>query len=176
MLHRGEPAARIPFPIVAPAAENSVHYWLFKTEPSELSIETLQQRGAVGACWEGVRNYQARNMLRDGVALGDKVFVYHSSCAHIGIAGIARVIRAAYPDPTQFDARSSYCDPASRPDSPRWTAVDVRHEATFPNLIPLQALKANPALVELPLVQKGSRLSVMPVAAAEWQAILKMVG
>ena len=148
--------------------------WLFKTEPSELSIEDLAQRGAAGACWEGVRNYQARNMLRDQVKVGDRVFIYHSSCALIGIAGIARVQRAAYPDPSQFERKSIYYDAASRPDEPRWIAVDVVHEQTFAAVIPLAALKANPALVELALVKKGSRLSVMPVSAAEWRAILKM--
>lgn len=151
-----------------------MRYWLFKTEPSELSIETLSQRGTKGAPWEGVRNYQARNMLRDQVQLDDRVFIYHSSCAHIGIAGIARVIRAAYPDPTQFDKSSIYFDEASTRENPRWIAVDVRHEQTFAQLIPLQALKANPALTELAVVKKGSRLSVSPVAAAEWKAVLKM--
>lgn len=149
--------------------------WLFKTEPSELSIEDLAVRGAAGACWEGVRNYQARNMLRDEVKLGDLVFIYHSSCAQIGIAGIARVLRAAYPDPSQFDKRSIYFDGSSQRDAPRWISVDVVHEQTFPTVIPLAALKANPALTELALVKKGSRLSVMPVGAAEWRAILKMV-
>lgn len=151
-------------------------YWLFKTEPGELSIDDLARLGTDGACWEGVRNYQARNMLRDQVQLDDRVFIYHSSCAQIGIAGIGRVTRAAYPDPSQFDATSIYFDAASAPDKPRWSAVDVQHEETFAHIIPLAALKANPALGELPLVQKGSRLSVMPVTAAQWRAILKMRG
>lgn len=151
-----------------------MRYWLFKTEPGELSIEMLEQLGAAGSCWEGVRNYQARNMLRDQVQLDDRVFIYHSSCAHIGIAGIARVIRAAYPDPSQFDRNSIYFDAASTVHKPRWIAVDVRHEETFARIIPLSELKANPALNELSLVQKGSRLSVMPVTAAQWQAVLTM--
>lgn len=153
-----------------------MHYWLFKTEPSELSIDTLAELGDKGAPWEGVRNYQARNMLRDRVQLGDRIFIYHSSCTHIGIAGIARVIRAAYPDHSQFDSASAYYDVASSREAPRWIAVDVCHESTFPSIISLQALKANPALAELALVQKGSRLSVMPVAAAEWKAVLEMAG
>ena len=151
-----------------------MHYWLLKTEPSELSIDMLAALGNKGACWEGVRNYQARNMLRDQVQLDDRVFIYHSSCAQIGIAGIARVARSAYPDPSQFDAKSIYFDAASTPEKPRWIAVDVQHEETFEQIIPLAALKENPALNELALVQKGSRLSVMPVTAAQWTAILKM--
>ncbi len=153
-----------------------MHYWLFKTEPSELSIETLARRGSKGACWEGVRNYQARNMLRDQVQVDDRVFIYHSSCALIGVAGIARVVRAAYPDPSQFDQSSPYFDAASLRDNPRWIAVDVVHEQTFPQVIALQALKANPALAELAVVKKGSRLSVSPVSAAEWTVVLGMAG
>jgi len=148
--------------------------WLFKTEPSELSIEDLAARGKHGACWDGVRNYQARNMLRDEVKLGDGVLIYHSSCALIGVAGIARVIKASYADPSQFDPQSPYYDPASTAEKPRWCSVDVRHEQSFAQVIPLAALKANPALNELALVKKGSRLSVMPVNEAQWNAILNM--
>lgn len=151
-----------------------MNHWLFKTEPSELSIEDLAQRGECGVCWDGVRNYQARNMLRDEVKIGDGVLIYHSSCALIGVAGIARVTRAQYPDPSQFDPESPYHDPASKPEQPRWCSVDVRHERSFDRVIPLAELKANPALSELALVKKGSRLSVMPVSQAQWQAILKM--
>ncbi len=151
-----------------------MNYWVFKTEPAELSIEDLERRGAKGAIWEGVRNYQARNLLRDNVAEGDRVFIYHSSCAHIGIAGVARVIRAAYPDPSQFDARSPYYDPRSTTAAPRWIAVDVQHERTFAELIPLAALKANAALAGLAVVQKGSRLSVSPANAAEAKVILAL--
>lgn len=153
-----------------------VNYWVFKIEPAEMSIDDLEKRGAKGAVWEGVRNYQARNLLRDGVAEGDRVFIYHSSCANIGIAGIARVIEAAYPDPSQFDPRSPYYDSNSSPDKPRWIAVDVRHEQTFAELIPLAALKASAALGELAVVQKGSRLSVSPASAAEAKVILGMAG
>ncbi len=148
--------------------------WLFKTEPAELSIETLAERGAKGAAWEGVRNYQARNMLRDAVKLNDRVFIYHSSCKLIGIAGIARVIKTAYADASQFDRKSIYFDAASTREKPRWIAVDVVHEKTFARVIPLAELSDNPALAELSLVQRGSRLSVMPVTAAQWKAILKM--
>lgn len=153
-----------------------MNYWVFKTEPAELSIEDLERRGAKGAIWEGVRNYQARNLLRDGVAEGDRVFIYHSSCAHIGIAGVARVIKTAYPDPSQFDANSPYYDPRATADAPRWIAVDVRHERTFAELIPLAALKANAALAGLAVVQKGSRLSVSPASAAEAKVIMGLGG
>jgi predicted RNA-binding protein with PUA-like domain len=153
-----------------------VNYWVFKTEPAELSIEDLERRGAEGAVWEGVRNYQARNLLRDGVEEGDSVFIYHSSCARIGIAGVARVIRAAYPDPSQFDARSPYHDPSSTAAAPRWIAVDVRHELTFADFIPLAALKANASLAGLAVVQKGSRLSVSPVSATEARVIMGLGG
>jgi predicted RNA-binding protein with PUA-like domain len=121
-----------------------------------------------------VRNYQARNMLRDQVKVGDEVLIYHSSCALIGVAGTARVIRAAYADPSQFDPASVYFDAASTVQQPRWCAVDVRHQRTFAELIPLAAIKANPALAAMPLVQKGNRLSVMPVSAAQWRVILAM--
>lgn len=153
-----------------------MNYWVFKTEPSELSIADLKKCGAKGSVWEGVRNYQARNLLRDRVAVDDRVFIYHSSCAHIGIAGVARVIRPAYPDPSQFDAGSPYYDPAATAEKPRWIAVDVRHELTFGELIPLATLKANTALAELVVVQKGSRLSVSPVSAAEAKVILALRG
>ena len=153
-----------------------MNYWVFKIEPAEMSIDDLEKRGTKGAVWEGVRNYQARNLLRDGVAEGDRVFIYHSSCADIGIAGVARVIKAAYPDPSQFDPKSSYYDPKSSTDKPRWIAVDVRHELTFAKLIPLAALKANAALSGLAVVQKGSRLSVSPASATEAKVILGMAG
>lgn len=148
--------------------------WLFKTEPEELSIETLALRGNKGAVWEGVRNYQARNMLRDDVKLDDRIFIYHSSCKIIGIAGIARIIKTAYPDPSQFDKNSIYFDAASTREKPRWIAVDVVHEKTFKRVIPLNELRESSELSELALVQRGSRLSVMPVTAVQWKAILKM--
>ncbi|HET8709993.1 MAG TPA: EVE domain-containing protein [Spongiibacteraceae bacterium] len=148
--------------------------WLFKTEPEELSIEMLAKYGAKGAVWEGVRNYQARNMLRDEVKLDDHVFIYHSSCKLIGVAGVARVIKTAYPDPSQFDKHSVYFDAASTHEKPRWIAVDVVHEKTFKRVIPLAELRDNPALADLALVQRGNRLSVMPVNTAQWKAIAKM--
>lgn len=147
-------------------------YWLFKTEPETFSIDDLKARGKRGEFWDGVRNYQARNMLRDEVAKGDQVLIYHSSCANVGVAGIAEVIRAAGPDPTQFDPESKYYDPASKPDAPRWYGVTLLHRQTLPEILPLATLKGMPALADLALVKRGNRLSIMPVTAAQWRAIV----
>ncbi|MDO6708519.1 EVE domain-containing protein [Photobacterium sp. 1_MG-2023] len=148
-------------------------YWLFKTEPDTFSIDTLKQL-KVG-CWEGVRNYQARNMMRDEVKLGDEVFIYHSSCKDIGVVGIAKVVREAYPDHFQFDPESPYFDPKSDPANPRWVMVDIEYVRHL-RLVPLKKIKANDALHEMPLVQRGNRLSIMPVTAQQWQEILRMTG
>ncbi|WP_104400940.1 EVE domain-containing protein [Vibrio penaeicida] len=145
-------------------------YWLFKTEPDEFSIDTLRVKNV--SCWEGVRNYQARNMMRDEIKVGDLVFIYHSSCKHIGVAGIAKVTKEAYPDHFQFDVESGYFDPKSDPDNPRWVMVDIEFVRKLDRLIPLAKLKSLPELSELPLVKRGNRLSIMPVSELEWQAIL----
>jgi predicted RNA-binding protein with PUA-like domain len=145
--------------------------WLFKTEPDAFSIDDLAAHSITS--WEGVRNYQARNFLRQ-CAVGDKVFIYHSSCKNIGIAGVGKILRKAYADTTQFDSSSDFFDAASKLDDPRWSTVDVGFVKKFPRLIDLPALKINPALSELALVKKASRLSVMPVSAVEYQAILAM--
>jgi predicted RNA-binding protein with PUA-like domain len=149
-------------------------YWLFKTEPSECSIDDFANAPDTAIIWEGVRNYQARNMLRDGVKLDDKVFIYHSSCKLIGVAGIARVVRPAYPDPSQFNSASVYFDSKSSTDNPRWIAVDLVFERKLPAIISLDKLKSSVKLSELPVVQKGSRLSVMPVNEAQWQTIMQL--
>ncbi|UTT83583.1 EVE domain-containing protein [Vibrio pelagius] len=145
-------------------------YWLFKTEPDTFSIHTLRAQNT--SCWEGVRNYQARNMMRDQVKLGDLVMIYHSSCKKVGVAGIAKVTREAYPDHFQFDPESDYYDAKSSPDNPRWVMVDVEYVRTTERLIPLATLKAIPELENMPLVKRGNRLSIMPVTEQEWQAIL----
>ncbi|MBW4934319.1 EVE domain-containing protein [Marinobacter sp. F4206] len=145
--------------------------WLVKTEPSECGIDDFADAPEKCIPWDGVRNYQARNFLRE-MAEGDEVFVYHSSCKHIGIAGIVRVVKGAYPDPTQYHAASPYHDPRSTPDQPRWQAVDMKFVRKLPRLIPLDEIKSLPGLEELPLVRKGSRLSVMPVSEDEWQIVL----
>ncbi|SDH05885.1 Predicted RNA-binding protein, contains PUA-like domain [Pseudomonas benzenivorans] len=146
-------------------------YWLMKSEPAELSIHDLQRLGE--ARWDGVRNYQARNFLRNMQA-GEPFFFYHSSCPEPGIAGIARIIRPAYPDPTALDPDSHYFDAKASAEKNPWSAVDVAFVEAFEPLIPLARLKTQSALLALPLVQKGSRLSVMPVAADEWAAILTL--
>ena len=150
-----------------------MNYWLFKSEPDEYGIDHLAAEPKKRTLWDGIRNYQARNLLRDKVQVGDQVFFYHSSCKNIGIAGTMKVVKAAYPDPGQFDPDNKYFDPKASPENPRWFAVDVQLVKKFPNFIPRAALKENPALSNMVLLQKG-RLSIQPVTAKEWQAILKM--
>ncbi|CAA0121765.1 Uncharacterised protein [BD1-7 clade bacterium] len=144
-------------------------YWLFKTEPDVFSIDDLEAKGAPEV-WEGIRNYQARNLLRDEIAVGDQVFIYHSSCKHIGIAGIAEVTRTGFADPFQFNAASDYYDPKSDPDNPRWFAVDVCFVERFDALIPLNVLKGVSALSDMVLLNR-SRLSIQPVSEQEWSII-----
>lgn len=148
-------------------------YWLMKSEPDVFSIADLRSRPKQTEHWDGVRNYQARNFLR-AMKRGDQAFFYHSSCAEPGIAGIVKIARAAYPDPSAFDPRSPFHDPRGTPENPAWFMVDVKFQRTFRRVIPLSELKASPALKKMRLVQRGNRLSVMPVAAGEWNAILKM--
>lgn len=145
--------------------------WLMKSEPDELSIHDLHR--LVQTRWDGVRNYQARNFLRS-MQSGDLFFFYHSSCPAPGIAGIARISATAYPDPTALDPHSHYFDAKASTEKNPWSAVDVTFVEAFEQVIPLTELKAQQALLELPLVQKGSRLSVMPVSAEQWAAILAM--
>lgn len=146
-------------------------YWLMKSEPDELSIKDLARLGE--ARWDGVRNYQARNFLR-AMAVGDQFFFYHSSCPEPGIAGIARISAAAYPDPTALDPQSHYFDAKASDAKNPWSAVDVAHVETFDKVLQLGYLKQQTALAELALVQKGSRLSVMPVTAEQWAAVLAL--
>ncbi|MCQ4294459.1 EVE domain-containing protein [Pseudomonas stutzeri] len=146
-------------------------YWLMKSEPDEFSILDLKKRGH--GRWDGVRNYQARNFLRQ-MKEGDQFFFYHSSCAEPGIAGIGRISRSAYPDPTALDPASPYHDAKARDEANPWSAVDVEFVEAFMLPLKLARLKAEPALQELALVKKGSRLSVMPVNEDEWQAVLAM--
>ena len=146
-------------------------YWLMKSEPDELSILHLQKLGR--ARWDGVRNYQARNFLRS-MHPGDLFFFYHSSCPEPGIAGIARIAGPVYPDPTALDPQSHYFDAKASTEKNPWSALDVEFVEAFPRVLPLARLRDNPALAELALVQRGSRLSVMPVNEAEWHAVLAM--
>jgi predicted RNA-binding protein with PUA-like domain len=147
-------------------------YWLMKSEPDELSINALEKLGETR--WDGVRNYQARNFLR-AMAVGDEFFFYHSSCPEPGIAGIGRIIQAAYPDPTALEPDSHYFDAKANAHKNPWSAITVAHIKTFPKVLGLSHLKQQTTLVELPLVQKGSRLSVMPVTPEQWAAILQLL-
>lgn len=151
-----------------------MQHWLFKTEPEECSIDDFARAPAQAIVWEGVRNYQARNFLRDQVKSGDLVFIYHSSCKDIGIAGIAEVVREQYPDPSQFNSASPYFDAKSNDTKAPWVAVDLKFVEKFSRLLPLDKLRQSTKLEQLPLVKKGNRLSVMPVSSAEWQHILLM--
>jgi len=145
-------------------------YWLMKSEPDTFSIDDLKRKKH--EAWDGVRNYQARNFMRDEMRVGDGVFFYHSNCAEPGIAGIAEVASDAYPDPTQFDPKSKYFDPASSRDNPRWMLVDVKYVKKLKRVVTLDELKQHPKLEGMTLLRKGNRLSVMPVDAAEWKYIL----
>jgi predicted RNA-binding protein with PUA-like domain len=148
-------------------------YWLMKSEPEEASIDDLVRNKRLP--WFGVRNYQARNFMRDEMRVGDGVLFYHSSCPQPGIAGLAEVASAAYPDQTQFDPQSPYFDPKSTREQPRWVHVDVaivRKTA----LLPLTQMRAEPSLATMRVLERGSRLSITPVTPAEWRAVLRLVG
>jgi len=148
-------------------------YWLIKSEPEVYSIDDLaRDRKTV---WEGVRNYQARNHLR-AMKTGDLAFFHHSSADPPGIAGIARVSREAFPDPSQFDAKSDYFDARSKRDDPRWSVVEVEFARKLDRLLPMDELRAMPELSEMALLQRGQRLSVQPVTAEQWKAICKRAG
>ncbi|MFG6487886.1 EVE domain-containing protein [Roseateles sp. BYS78W] len=147
-----------------------MNYWLMKSEPDEASILDLQRAGTLP--WTGVRNYQARNFMRDDMQLGDGVLFYHSSCPEPGIAGLAEVSSAAYTDATQFDPASPYFDAKSKPDTPRWVHVDVRWRETT-RLLSLKEMREAPELASMRVLERGSRLSITPVTPAEWQAVLK---
>lgn len=147
------------------------HYWLVKSEPSCFSIDDLYNSPKQTSPWDGVRNYQARNYLRDHMHIGDKVFFYHSNCNPPGIVGIAEVVSQAYPDYTAFDPLSDHPDDKSTPDNPRWFMVDVQFREKFSHLISLDSLKQYPQLAKMPLLRKGNRLSVLPVTKDEWDFI-----
>lgn len=146
-------------------------YWLMKTEPDGFSIDDLARVGREP--WDGVRNYQARNFMRDAMRVGDEVFIYHSACKVPGIAGIGRVASDSYPDPTQFDPDSKYFDAGSKPEEPRWWLVDIEYVRTLGRLVSLSELKDMPAMEDSPLVRRGNRLSILPVTRSQWQAVLK---
>jgi predicted RNA-binding protein with PUA-like domain len=151
-------------------------YWLMKSEPDVFGIDHLAARKDQTEPWDGVRNYQARNMMRDEMKLGDQVFFYHSNCAEPGIVGIMEVVREGYPDHTAFDPEAKYYDPKSDPDNPRWYMVDVRYVRHLERNITLAELKglADGPLAGMPLLRKGNRLSIMPVTAEQWELILSL--
>jgi predicted RNA-binding protein with PUA-like domain len=149
-------------------------YWLMKSEPAAVSLEDLKARPKSTEHWDGVRNYQARNMMRDQMEMGDKIFFYHSSCPQPGIVGIAEVAREAYPDGSAQIPESRYYDPKPSTEDPRWVMVDVKFVRKLRRLITLSEIKSEPALQEMALVKKGSRLSIMPVSKEEWRQILAM--
>ncbi|MCB9070618.1 MAG: EVE domain-containing protein [Calditrichae bacterium] len=149
-----------------------MNYWLMKTEPEAYSWDDLKNKPNSTDFWDGVRNYQARNFMRD-MKVGDKVFFYHSQINPPAIVGIATVVREAYPDPTQFDPESKYFDPKSKTEDPRWSVVDIRSEAEFAEPVTLPELRDIPDLEEMVLLRKGSRLSVQPVTEKEWKIITK---
>ncbi len=148
-------------------------YWLMKSEPSEFSVDDLRERPRQREPWDGVRNYQARNMMRDQMKKGDLAFFYHSNCATPGIVGIMKIVREAYPDPTAFDPDDKHYDPKSDPDNPRWMLVDVQYVRALRRTVSLRELKQHlVALDGLVLLRRGNRLSIMPVSRAHWDFIL----
>jgi len=149
-----------------------MNYWLMKSEPDECSIDDVLAAPGRSTPWSGVRNYQARNFMRDRMRVGDGVLFYHSSCPEPGIAGIAEVASAPYPDASQFDRKSDYYDPKSPKDNPRWFNVDVRAVRKI-DLIPLAQLRKHKALAKMVLLRPGNRLSITPVTAAEWRYIVE---
>ena len=150
------------------------HYWLMKSEPDECSIDDALAAPDATVPWTGVRNYQARNFMRDAMRVGDGVLFYHSSCAEPGIAGIARVASTARPDPTQLDPDSPYHDPKSTPEAPRWLLVDVQALCKT-RLLGLPELRGQPALADMRLLQKGNQQSITPVTAGEWRLIERLL-
>jgi predicted RNA-binding protein with PUA-like domain len=154
----------------------AAEYWLMKSEPTTYSIDDLEAEQNQTTCWEGVRNYQARNLLRDKIKLGDRVLFYHSACKEPAVVGTAVVTRPGYPDSHAFDRRSTYYDPKSDPDGPTWYMVDIKLDQKFDRPVTLTSLRGRAGLKDMILLQKGSRLSVQPVKKKEFDTILKMAG
>lgn len=149
-------------------------YWLMKSEPDVYGIDHLERDRT--EIWDGVRNYRARNLMRDEMAVGDLAFFYHSNAKPPGVAGIMRIHRTGVVDPTQFDPESRYFDETSDPDDPRWICVEVEYIETLPEFVPLDVLKSTPGLEDMAVVQRGQRLSVQPVTDEEWELVLGLAG
>ena len=146
-------------------------YWLMKSEPDVFGWDDLLACPDRTECWDGVRNYQARNLLRDEIRVGDSVLFYHSRTKEPSVVGTARVVRNGYPDPTQFDPKEKYYDPKSDPENPRWFAVDVQAERPMKTTLSLKEMRAMPELEGMCLLRKGMRLSVQPVEPEQWKVI-----
>jgi len=149
-------------------------YWLFKSEPEAYSIDDLAKEPGQTCHWDGIRNYQARNTLRDKIKVGDGVLFYHSVKKPMAVVGVCEVVREGYPDHTQFDANSKYYDPKSDPDDPRWYMVDIKLVEKFLRPVTLEEIKETEALFDMFLCRKGARLSVQPVTASEWKVIRRL--
>lgn len=153
-----------------------MQYWLFKSEPEAFSIDDLAAATDKSTAWDGVRNYQVRNYMRDQMRVGDQGFFYHSSCAVPGIAGTVTIIKTAYPDHTQFDPHHDHYDPGSKPDAPRWLMVDIKLQRKFKRVITLDELRSQQRqLSELLILKRGNRLSVTPVTKQEWSFIIGLL-
>ncbi len=151
-----------------------MNYWLFKSEPDAFSINDLKAMKGKKDHWDGIRNYQARNLMRDQMVKGDLGFFYHSSCKVPGVVGIVEVVKEAYPDHTAWDPESHYYDPKSSPDNPRWVMIDVKFRQEFKEVVSLERLRSESKLEGMALLQKGSRLSIQPVGLDHWNYILKL--
>ena len=151
---------------------STVRYWLFKSEPDAFSISDLARTRAV--LWDGVRNYQVRNLLRDEIREGDRALFYHSSTKEVGVVGEMAVVGGAVTDPLQFDPKSQYYDPKSTKEAPRWLAVTVRYVRTFPRLVPLPLLRTDPALSGMQILERGNRLSITAVTKAQYDRIIRL--
>ncbi len=152
------------------------NYWLMKSEPDVFSYAHLVASKNSTTLWDGVRNYQARNMMRDDMKVGDLVLYYHSNTKPPGVVGVAEVVQEGYPDPTQFDPNDSHFDPKAERDNPRWYVVDLKAKAELPQYVALDALKANVKLAEMAVIQRGQRLSVQSVSAPHFREVLRMGG
>jgi len=149
-----------------------MQFWVMKSEPNDYSIDDLERDGSEP--WDGIRNYQVRNMMRDVMKVGDKALFYHSNAGpKTGVAGVMKIASNAYPDPTQFDTEDAHYDPKSDPDSPRWLCVDVKFNEKFPRVVTLSEIKSQKQFAEMQLVQKGNRLSVMPIKKTHFEALYK---